>query len=441
MNIKSLFKRFNAGTLVKNVASLSLSMVVSQIVLIISSPILTRFFSPAEFGVQSIFVSISMVITIVYTLQYDMAIVLPKETEESGSLKQIAIKCSLYGLFIFLFIASIIFFFGLHRIFIKSLSGIVLLLSVLHAWILSVERVSNYSNIRDKRFTQLSVGVAAGSIIATIVNIITGYFWGGSLFLIFAVMLKSVISTIIQNKGAANPVYKMLNKRLFSWSEKEKKLMGEYSAFPRYRMLQNLLNTLSQNLPSLMFAAFFNSTIAGFYALARRIIHLPALLISNALRKVYYQNAAELKNNKKSLFKKTLQFTIGLSILGLVPYGVLIIFSRPLFSLIFGSTWKEAGYFASWLGVGSFFGFINVPSVSIIPVLGLQKENFIFEVIIIISRIISILIGVFLGSPRISLIIFSTTGAILNSSLIFWIHRYLYNYEKKDSDIDKIHAS
>lgn len=52
---------------------------VSSIILLCITPILTRLYTPEDFGVLSIFTSILYVLMIIVSLRYEAALVLPKE--------------------------------------------------------------------------------------------------------------------------------------------------------------------------------------------------------------------------------------------------------------------------------------------------------------------------------------------------------------------------
>jgi O-antigen/teichoic acid export membrane protein len=52
------------------------------------------------------------------------------------------------------------------------------------------------------------------------------------------------------------------------------------------------------------------------------------------------------------------------------------------FSLVFGAEWSAAGHYARWLAVGIYFGFINVPAVQAVSLLGLQGHVLIAGIIV-----------------------------------------------------------
>jgi O-antigen/teichoic acid export membrane protein len=152
---------------IKNIATIAMGTTLAQGITIVISPALTRLFSPDDFGVQSVFLSISMILTILFTLQYEMAIVLPKSEEKASVLKIACIKISFIFLIAALVVSCLLALFGMISFSGKSASFVVVALSVVNAWLIAIERIANYSAIREKRFRIVSFAVTAGSISAS----------------------------------------------------------------------------------------------------------------------------------------------------------------------------------------------------------------------------------------------------------------------------------
>ena len=68
---------------INNTFKLMSGNIVAQIFCVILIPIITRLYTPDDYGVFQLFISISSVITIFSCLSYQLAIMLPEEDEES----------------------------------------------------------------------------------------------------------------------------------------------------------------------------------------------------------------------------------------------------------------------------------------------------------------------------------------------------------------------
>ena len=69
----------------RNVAVVSAGSAMGQGLLIVSAPLLTRLYTPADFGVLAVYVSIVSILVVVASLRYEMAINLP------GHIKAVAV--------------------------------------------------------------------------------------------------------------------------------------------------------------------------------------------------------------------------------------------------------------------------------------------------------------------------------------------------------------
>ena len=69
-----------------NIATLVTGTAISQAVLFFATPFLTRLYTPEEFGVFALYVSIVMIISTISSWKYELAIMLPKEEEDAEAL-------------------------------------------------------------------------------------------------------------------------------------------------------------------------------------------------------------------------------------------------------------------------------------------------------------------------------------------------------------------
>jgi len=81
---KSIFHRAFNNPFLKNVSTLALGTIISQLLLFLSSPILTRLFSATDFGILALFNSIAVVAAILTTGRYEFAVGLPESDKKAS---------------------------------------------------------------------------------------------------------------------------------------------------------------------------------------------------------------------------------------------------------------------------------------------------------------------------------------------------------------------
>ncbi|MBE0449138.1 MAG: oligosaccharide flippase family protein [Actinobacteria bacterium] len=201
-----------------------------------------------------------------------------------------------------------------------------------------------------------------------------------------------------------------------------RELAYRHRDFPLYRAPQIFINAASQSLPVLMLAAFFGPAAAGFYTLAQMVMGMPSTLVGKAVTDVFYPRITEAAHNGENLPHHIVRATGALLVIGIVPFGLVIVFGPWLFSYIFGEDWTIAGEYARWLSLFFLFNFINKPSVAAVPVLGIQRGLLIYEIFSTGSKALGLVIGFYwFESDLWAVALFSFIGIVTYSAMMLWI--------------------
>src|SRR5699024_8422549 len=103
----------------------------------------------------------------------------------------------------------------------------------------------------------------------------------------------------------------------------------------------------------LLLTTFFGPASAGFYNIGRTVLGLPSRLIGQSIGDVFYPRISEAANNDENVGRLIKRATILLGAIGIVPFGVVIIFGPWIFEFVFGSGWDVAGEYARWISLPS----------------------------------------------------------------------------------------
>ena len=132
-------------------------MSLSQLINFITLPIITRLFTPDDYGVFTIAMTISAFFIIISTLNYDKAIILPKEEEKSQNLLRIIV---IKFFCLILYQRGGCLFAGLYKLpfFIeKGLTGPVLLMIIGITFFTAIYQAFYYYNNRVDRYLKMSI--------------------------------------------------------------------------------------------------------------------------------------------------------------------------------------------------------------------------------------------------------------------------------------------
>ena len=110
--LKRLKKRISESDFLKSLAILMTGTLIAQIIGYLLAPIITRIYTPAEMGEFGIFYRITLLITTIGTLRYELAIPLPKRDSHAFYLFRFALKTTLITAILSL-LAGVVF--GLYK--------------------------------------------------------------------------------------------------------------------------------------------------------------------------------------------------------------------------------------------------------------------------------------------------------------------------------------
>jgi len=390
----------------------------SQVLLLIAAPVLTRLYTPQEFGVLAVFSGILAVFIVVANLRYELAIPLPEDDKESVNivvlclciLFAVAATCSVS---VWLFAGSLANLIGEGEL-------------ARYLWLLPVGvllggafNIFHYWAIRSKNFPLIAKSKLKQSLSMIFIQL-TGYKLNALGLMLGQTASQGVGSLVLARHALKHPDAR-------SWSLRGICAVGKkYSQFPLYSTWGALSNTAGSQMPALMFAALFSGSAAGLYILAHRVLAMPMALVGTAIGSVFFSGAADahrtggLKEMVKDLHQK-------LAHIAMPVMMVLVIIGPELFSLVFGHQWLGAGEMARWMAPWVYIVFITSPLSTLFSVLGKEKIGMWFQVALALSRFFAIIAGYTYGGLLETVMVFSGVSVAFWISFLIWIFKITGN--------------
>lgn len=382
------------------------------------TPIISRLFSPSDFGIFGSFGSVSSIIASVVTVEYATTIVLPKENKDAINL--FVISCLATSVIsLFCLVACLLaptFLLNLMR----APSAWILALLVLATLVTGFNQACQSWCVRAKAFKHTSASQIVRSLSSSGMQIGLGYFKGGALALILASVLADLIATFNLYRVFMSDLKTF--RREIQW-DRMKRLAKAYRDFPMYSASMEFMNALSQGLPVLLLTHYYGIAVGGAYVFGMKILQAPTQLVTKALKPVLYQKASETDHQGGRLLPLYIRTTLGLFALAILPSLVWIIWAPQLFTWIFGSQWHMAGEFAQSLILWILVMFCNPPSGIVSRILRLQRMMFLFDVALLAARALVLFLGGIYASATHTIIMLALVGAIMNLifiSIIGW---------------------
>jgi len=404
----------------RNVLTLMTGTTIAQAIPIAISPILTRIYTPEDFGVFALFLAIAGVFSVIASGRYELALMLPEKEED-------AMNIFVLGMLIIFLLTSFLFFFIFlfHQYLLDILQnkeiGYWLYFIPIAFFFIGLFNLLSYYNNRQKNYKDIANATIVKSVVLALVQLTVGFFKAGAGGLISG----QIISTLFANLKLFQNIIK--DKELLSKVSKVKMiaLAKRYKDFPRYQTPHAMLNTFSSYLPVYMFTPFFGLVVVGLYSLSTRIILTPMMILAGASAKVYNQKVTQLYNENGDAYGFTIRLLKSLLKKTILPFLIIIIFAPDIFAFVFGTEWREAGVYtqilAPWLLLN-----ILVSTISFIPSLThMQKKALLVSIVYAILIIIAILIGVYYNSVYVALVLYTFFACVVLLYNLNWMLKKL----------------
>lgn len=399
----------------------------SQLILVLATPLLTRLYTPDEFGILAVFLAVMSVVLVGSSLRYEFAIPLPRNTKSARLLLILALAINLVVAVLSLLAVA------LFREEIARLTKTPALTDYL--WFLPVVilcagsyKALNYWALRNNDYKSIAQTkiVQGGANVG--VQLAAGLAGLGTLGLILGQLIGQTAGAARLAKGAE------LRSCLSGTTDFSRRrafvLLKQHQRFPKYDVPAATVDVMSTQLPNILLAALFSPVIAGLYMLAERVLSMPMGLLGQAVGQVLFGSSRDaLKNGTLNIL--ALKIILGLLGVILLPTLIVFFFAADLFSFIFGEVWRDAGSYAGWLMLGLSVQFLYSPISMVLTVTEGQQINLYIHIFMLCAKIGAIAYGYYVGSSMVAIIGFSMVGVVGYAGAIMVILSHARMYCEK----------
>lgn len=337
------------------VAKILLGSAGGQGLLLIASPLLTRLYTPADFGFLAVLTALSAVLGVLATLRWEAGIVLPRRDAEARALGWLALGSAIC---ISLITYVTISLWPSMIIGLTGTSGAEVIIWLLPTTIMaiSVHKVLSAWMVRKEQFARLgrrNFLVGVGQLIIQVGLGLAGIKPVG--------LLLGLAGGRLAGAGGAFGRDSFFETG-FPKRRTLRRAARRYRRFPLVSSFSAFVNSLGLQAPILLLSAFYGSAGFGLLALTIRVITAPVGLIADAVSQHFESAASKAIRQESSALLAILRNTVlRQALLGAGPVALLVIFGPWLFATIFGADWEMAGVYAQVLSIGYYFQFIVSP--------------------------------------------------------------------------------
>lgn len=405
LNIRSLLRNRS----LKDVLLLTSGTLLSQALPILFFPILSRIYTPSDYGILGLFMSLSMLLMVVSNLQLNYAVLTPKD--ESDALRVFFVGFAIVVFFSILTLFGVVLLGGFVCSLLDSPS--------LEVWLYLLPLTVFFSGAnvqlsawfnRCGQFKTISTSRVVTSVVTIFFSLALSFMMVGPGGLVVSYFLGTLSSfTVLAFFFTRNyPVRSIATSDV-------KAVLREYRNFPLYTLPTEVISNFAQQLPLYIFSMYSGTQSVGWFSRSRQMLALPINYISAAVSEVYRQRASDaFRNNPaqlRPLFLKTLAY---LFLSSLVPFLLIALFSPTLFAFFFGENWRQAGVYTQCLVAMYFFKFVISPLTYNFYLVNRQRLDLILHVVIIIVTSASLFVGFYVfKSDVFPLVLFSASYSLM----------------------------
>lgn len=408
-----------ARSMVRNVLKVSGGSIIGQLVAIAALPLLTRLYSPADYGAVSVYGAVVAIAALGATGRFERAILLPGRdalgNSEARALGVLSFRVLAWFCIGLALLASLAILADLNPW--ADTLGWMLLLIPLGVFGTALAQILIAVRSRDGEFGAIGHYSILQPLFGYGSQLALGILVPSRLILILGSLIGSLAGCVSLGRGRLRQLFRIPEDNSLS------AIASKYSRFPRFELPFAVISGLSWSGVLIVLEFGYSAAVVGLYAVVYRILALPSGVLGNAIAQVYMREAAQLRESPSSvrLFCRML----GTLVLVALPLFALIgVFGGPVFRLLLGDAWLGVDEFLIVLLPAIVARFIGSPVTTVFSVFQRQGQLLAWQIVHLIVTIGGLFIGIGIGfDASISVLIFSLGGVCSYGVMTFLAFR------------------
>jgi O-antigen/teichoic acid export membrane protein len=384
-----------------------------QLIALAVSPVLTRLYTPAQFGLLTVFISVTSVLGTFVVFRFDAAIPLPRSDRVAAAVAWLGLGLTVVLSLAIGLLGPVLAGPVSRLVGSPDLAGVWWLVAAA-TFMIAVDSVLLTWMVREKRYRALAlrnvlqgVGQAGGQV---------GLGWTA------AGPVGLLIGWIIGRIAAVGGLFS--RGGLFRQGVPRRATMrlaaSRYRRFPLIASWSALLNSLGQQAPFLVISAYYGSVTIGLLGLTVRVMAAPVTLIGQAVARVFQGEASAAVRERSRPLRPIVRSNATVLLAIAAPLAVLVLILGPwLFAVVFGRGWQQAGEFARILALGYVAQLAVSPISQTLLILEKQGTQLAWDALRMIVTVGGPLVAAIAGATPTQAILVLAAGYVVCYSTLF----------------------
>jgi len=426
--VKGILNILPKNQFMRSVAILAGGTSFAQALPILFAPVLTRLYSPGDFGILAVYTAILILSLNFSSFRYEFAIPISEDNQTAVDLFVLCV--------VIIILMSLLSFFGIF-IFYDILCLIPQIGSLgQYFWLLPVGflfngsyHIVNYWAIRERKYSAIALTRISQGFSGLITQLVLGFFKFGSFGLIVGQIIGQCagLMTLAKQFWANNKLY----VRSVSFNSLSIAAC-RYKDFPLYQSTASLMNSAGLQVPSLIFASCYGVEVAGWFYLTQKVLTIPISLIGTSVSKVFLGEAARLVRDPHKLQRLYKKINFKLLTIGTGPCIILAVSGQWIFKFAFGPQWVQSGFYVQVMAFMFLLKF-STDSVINLAIIERQDLSFIWALMCLVLVVLGILSANWLGLSDFWAVVFFSVAMIFSYIVkyMMWEHALRMMITKK----------
>ncbi|MEI6780855.1 MAG: lipopolysaccharide biosynthesis protein [Verrucomicrobiota bacterium] len=413
--------RLGPHTFARHALTISSGIAFAQAIQVLVTPIITRIYSPAEFGTAAAIGSAAGILTVFSTLRFENAIPLAHTRKEAHRLATLSN--------LFAIITSI-----LVTLFLLTAPPTALRwcgLPTKNPWLLwslpllvfagGIQFVTGQLGTAAKAYKAIGLANATQATFSTVFKVLVGLWTPTATVIIIGELFRRTIGISLTAR-AAN-----YNLARFFGQLRLKPLlatMRRHRRYPLFSLPAAVLYNISLQAPILVLSATYSQAVSGLFAVAMSCVQAPATLISSGVANAF---SARLREREKqgTLVPFVTSFIRGMAVVGAPWFAICMAWGPELIGAVFSAKWRDSGVYLAILTPWLFISFTN-PGTVLLNLRNKQSRDLPWHVAFVVIRLGGLyVVSRYLG-PLYAITFFAAASFLLLGAYSYWLLRTVY---------------
>jgi len=391
------------------------SNVLSQLLMLVLMPIITRLARQEEYGIYSMALAAISIGSAIFTLRMELAI--PKEKSSEGAL--VALASGLVSSVLLTLIVCPVFYLFWYVLSTPKVINIHLGIMVAVSTILmSTLTLGRYWATRIEQERISASALISRALVMLSMQILLLQLGLGSTGLIAGQLLGLVVAVLLLSRSI--PLKPFLSSFKF---KKIRRSLEQNKDFLRYSTPALMVSLAGTQLPVFLVAHFFGVAISGGFALVIQVLAVPSALIGQAIGMVFFREVSKKIHRNERVDKIVVKLAGTLAGVSIPAFLWLAFNAKNVFPWVFGHQWNNVAPIVISLTPWFIFSLVSSPLSPLPVAMDRQKTAMYFTIYESVLRLIMLIVGAFVWGQGVAFWGYGVSGAIICAVYLFWIFR------------------